>query len=69
MSPIQRGLILVGAAILVVGLAWPWIARLGLGHLPGDVVIRRGAVTFYAPIVTCILLSVVLSVVLWLFRR
>ena len=69
MSPIQRGLILVGAAILVIGLAWPWIARLGLGHLPGDVVIRRGAVTFYAPIVTCILLSVVLSVVLWLLRR
>jgi hypothetical protein len=69
MSAIQRILILSGAAILAVGLAWPWIARLGLGHLPGDVVLRRGAVTFYAPIVTCILISVVLSVLLWLGRR
>jgi hypothetical protein len=69
MPPIQRVLIFAGAAILLVGIAWPWIARLGLGHLPGDVVIRRGAFTFYAPIVTCILLSVALSLVLWLARR
>jgi hypothetical protein len=68
-SPIQRILIVSGLAILAVGLAWPWIARLGLGHLPGDVILRRGGVTFYAPIVTCILISVVLSAVLWLARR
>jgi hypothetical protein len=69
MSPIQRVLIFAGVAILAIGLAWPLIARLGLGHLPGDVVVRRGVVVFYAPIVTCILISVVVSAILWLARR
>ena len=69
MSAIQRVLIFAGAAILCVGLAWPWLARLGLGHLPGDVIIRRGGFTFYAPVVTCILISVIVSVALWLARR
>ena len=60
----HRGLIL-----LVAGLMWPFIARLGLGHLPGDIVFKRGHTTFYFPIVTSIVLSIVLSAVLWLFGR
>jgi hypothetical protein len=69
MSPIQRLLVVVGLGIAAVGVAWPFLARLGLGRLPGDILVRRGAFTFYAPIATCIIVSVVLSLVLWLLRR
>lgn len=66
---VQRLLIVLGLAVLAVGLFWPVISRIGLGRLPGDIVIQRGDATFYLPIVTCIILSVVLSVALWLFNR
>lgn len=61
-----RVLIVIGILLVLAGLSWPWIARLGLGRLPGDVVIQHGNFTFYFPIVTCILVSIVLSAVLWL---
>ena len=65
----QRSLILLGLAILAVGVLWPWIRRLGLGRLPGDIRIQTAHGAFYFPIVTCLVLSIVLSLVLWLFRR
>lgn len=65
----QRTLIIAGLVILAVGLAWPWLSRLGLGRLPGDIVIKREGGGFYFPIVTCLLLSVVLSAIFWLFRK
>jgi len=65
----QRSLILLGLAILAVGVLWPWIRRLGLGRLPGDIRIQTAHGAFYFPIVTCLVLSIVLSIVLWLFRR
>jgi len=52
-----------------VGLLWPWISRLGLGRLPGDVVIERGNFHLYFPIATCILVSAVLSFIVWLLNR
>jgi hypothetical protein len=52
-----RFLIVVGLAILLVGVLWPYLSRIGLGHLPGDIVIRRDNVTFYVPLVTCLLVS------------
>jgi hypothetical protein len=64
-----RTLIIIGLVIVAVGLLWPWLNRLGLGRLPGDIVIERGNTSFYFPIVTCALISVVLSLVLWLFGR
>jgi hypothetical protein len=64
-----RFLILLGLAILAVGLLWPVLSRLGLGRLPGDIVIRRDNFTFYFPLATCILVSVLLSAVFWLFNR
>jgi Protein of unknown function (DUF2905) len=66
---VQRLLIVLGLAVLAVGILWPMISRIGLGPLPGDIVIQHGDATFYLPIVTCIILSVVLSVALWLFNR
>jgi len=65
----QRFLIGLGLAILIVGIAWPLVSRIGLGRLPGDVVIERGGTSFYFPIVTCIVISVVLSAIFWLFNR
>lgn len=65
----SRFLIILGLVILAAGLLWPVLTRLGLGRLPGDIVIQRGNFTFYFPIVTCILISVLLSVVLWVFNR
>jgi Protein of unknown function (DUF2905) len=65
----QRFLIGLGLAILIVGIAWPLVSRIGLGRLPGDIVIERGGTSFYFPIVTCIVISIVLSAVFWLFNR
>ena len=55
--------------LLAVGLLWPWVGKLGLGRLPGDVVIERGDFRFYFPIVTCLGVSLVVSLILWLLNR
>ena len=65
----QRTLITVGLLIAILGLLWPWIARLGLGHLPGDLVIDKPGFKLFAPFTTMIVVSVILSLVVWLFRR
>ena len=65
----SRALIIIGLAIAAIGVLWPWLARLGLGRLPGDIWIQRGNTTFYAPIATSLLVSIVLSLVLWLLNR
>ena len=62
-------LIIVGIAVLVAGLLWPWLSKLPLGRLPGDIVIERDGLKVYFPIMTMILVSVVLSLLLWLFRK
>lgn len=64
-----RFLIFLGLMLLIAGLLWPYVTKLGLGRLPGDIVIERGGTAFYFPIVTSLILSVVLSVVLWLVGR
>jgi membrane protein implicated in regulation of membrane protease activity len=66
---IRRILIVAGIVLLVAGLLWPLITRLGLGRLPGDIVIERPNFSFYFPLVTSILVSVVLTALFWLFRR
>jgi hypothetical protein len=65
----QRILIVVGLAILFAGLAWPWLQRLPLGRLPGDIHIVREGFSFHFPIVTCLLISAVISLLLWIFRQ
>lgn len=64
-----RALITLGVLLVLVGLAWPWISKLGLFRLPGDIVIERENFRFYFPITTMIVISVVISLILWLFRR
>lgn len=65
----QKALIILGAIVILVGLAWPWLSKLPLGRLPGDIVIDRPGFKFFFPVTTMIIVSVVPSVILWLFRR
>lgn len=65
----QRALIVLGAAIALIGLAWPWVSKLPLGRLPGDIVIDRPGFKFFFPITTMIIISVVISLILMIFRK
>ena len=65
----QRILIAIGAILLLVGLLWPWLRRLGLGRLPGDIRIETANGVFYFPITTCVIVSIVVSLVIWFIRR
>jgi hypothetical protein len=66
---IRRILLVAGAILLIAGLLWPFIGRLGLGRLPGDIVIERQNFRFYFPLVSSLVVSVVLTLLFWLFRR
>jgi hypothetical protein len=65
----RRLLIVLGALLLAIGAAWPWISRLPLGRLPGDIVIVRPGFRFYFPLTTMVLVSLLISLLLRIFRR
>ena len=65
----QKTLIILGIGLVIIGLLWPWLGKIPLGRLPGDIVIDRPEVKFYFPITTMIIVSLVISFLLWLFRR
>jgi hypothetical protein len=64
-----KALIFLGLALVVLGLVWLAGERLGLGRLPGDIVIEREGMRIYIPLMTCLIVSVDLSLLLWLFSR
>jgi len=64
-----RFLITLGVILVLAGLLWPVLAKLGLGRLPGDIVIERDGFTLYLPLATSLLASVALSLILWLIGR
>ena len=66
---IRRLLIAAGVILVAAGIAWPWIGRLGLGRLPGDIVIHRENLTIYVPLATSLLVSVVLTLLFWAMRK
>ncbi len=66
---IQKKLIILGVIIVGIGLAWPLIQKLNLGRLPGDIAIKKEGFSFYFPITTCLLVSGLLSLIFWLFRK
>jgi hypothetical protein len=66
---VGKVLILVGIVLVVVGVLWLLGEQVGLGRLPGDIVVRRERYTFYFPLATCLLLSILLSLFLWLLQR
>ncbi|MFO7593631.1 MAG: DUF2905 domain-containing protein [Pseudomonadota bacterium] len=65
----QRTLIIIGISIVIIGLLWPWLSKLPLGRLPGDIIIDRPGFKFYFPITTMVLISLLISFLLWLFRK
>jgi hypothetical protein len=64
-----RWLIVIGLVLVLIGLTWPWLSKLGLGRLPGDIHIEREGFSFYFPITTSIIVSLVLTLLFWIFRR
>ena len=62
----QKLLVMLGVLLVMAGLLWPTLTRLGLGRLPGDIAIQGERGGFYFPIVTCLVVSVVLSLIFWL---
>lgn len=62
-------LITLGIVLIVLGLLWPVLSQLGLGNLPGDIRIERKGFRFYLPITSSLLVSLILSLIIWLFRR
>ena len=67
--PMQRFLVIAGIVLLVAGLAWPWLSRLPFGRLPGDIHVVREGFSFHFPIVTSIVISVLVSILFWIFRK
>ncbi len=65
----QRLLVVLGILLVGAGLAWPWLSKLPFGRLPGDIHIETEGGGFYFPIVTCLVVSIVVSLILWIFRR
>jgi hypothetical protein len=65
----SRLLIILGAVFVVAGLTWQWVRRLPLFRLPGDIVVNRPGFTFVFPLATMLLLSLIVSLIAWLFRR
>jgi len=65
----QRFLIITGIVLLTLGLLWPWLQKMGLFRLPGDIVIEKENFRFYFPIATSIIISIILSLILWFTRK
>ena len=66
---IQKTLIIIGVLFILVGLLYPFLREIGLGRLPGDIIIKKENSSFYFPIVTCIVVSVVVSLILMFFKK
>ena len=66
---IQKTLIIIGVLFILVGLLYPFLRDIGLGRLPGDIIIKQENSSFYFPIVTCIVVSVIISLILMFFRK
>jgi formate hydrogenlyase subunit 3/multisubunit Na+/H+ antiporter MnhD subunit len=67
--PVSKWLIIVGLVLVAAGLLWPLMSKLGLGRLPGDIVVRRDGFSLYFPLMTSLVISMVVSIVIWIFRR
>ena len=68
-SSLPQLLITIGVVLVLVGLLWPVLQKLGLGRLPGDIVVEKPNFRFYFPLTTSIIISLILTILFWLFRR
>ena len=65
----NRWLIGAGLLLVLIGLLWPWLSKLPLGRLPGDIAVQKDGFSFYFPLMTSLVISVLLSILIWLFNR
>ena len=65
----QRLLILLGLVLLAAGLFWPWLSKLPFGRLPGDIHIEREGFSFFFPLTTGLIISALLTLLFWIFRK
>ncbi len=65
----NRILIIAGIVLIVIGIAWPWLVRLPLGRLPGDIIVSKPNLKIYFPITTMVIISIILSVIMWLLKK
>ena len=64
----QKLLIIIGIILLILGLLYPYIKKLGLGQLPGDILFKTGNSTFFFPVMTCLIISIILTIIFNLFK-
>ena len=64
----QKILIYIGLIILVIGLLWPFLKELLIGRMPGDIVLKKDKFTFYFPIITCLVVSLIISIIFRFFK-
>jgi hypothetical protein len=65
----QKTLLVIGVTIVVVGLLWPWLSKLPFGRLPGDIVIDKPGFKLFFPITSMLLVSGLISLIMWLLRK
>ena len=65
----RRFLIVLGIVLIVAGMLWPWLRKLGFGRLPGDIRYEKDGFSFYFPLTTGLIISVVISLIVWIFRK
>lgn len=65
----QKAFIIGGVLLVIIGILWPWLAKLPIGRLPGDIIISKPGLKVYIPITTMVLISVIVSVILWLMKK
>ena len=65
----QKILIAIGVGLVIIGLLWPWLGKLPIGRLPGDIVINRPNLKLFFPITTMVLVSIIVSIILWILRK
>ena len=65
----QRILLITGAIVVIAGLLWPWLSKLLFGKLPGDIIIDKPDFKIYIPITTMIIISLFISLIIWLFKK
>ncbi len=65
----QKTLIGLGIVVILVGLLWPYLVRIPFGRLPGDIIIDKPQLKIYIPVTTMILVSIVISIIIWFLRK
>jgi hypothetical protein len=66
---VNKLLIIIGAILVIIGFLWPWLGKIPFGRLPGDIIVSKPNLKFYFPITTMVIISIVLSVILWLLKK